>query len=135
LQAYDEFCLERWESLRPKTREVVKDIVGFFFLEQSGSTDLTCAGFRISEQYVVTAAHCLWWRGAQIDPARLTFRLLSAPQLNFRPTALEYPRDIDDERLLSDRDDFAVLKIETHLIPLSLPINFFREQLPFTEYL
>jgi len=135
LQAYDEFCLERWEGLRPKTREVLKDIAGFFFLEQSGSTDLICAGFRISEKYVVTAAHCLWWRGAQIDPTRLTFRLLSAPQLDFRPTALENSRDLDDERLLSDREDFAVLRIETHSIPLSPPATFFREQLPFTEYL
>ncbi|NOJ39056.1 trypsin-like serine protease [Bradyrhizobium australiense] len=135
LQAYDEFCLERWESLRPKTRESLKDIVGFFFLEQSGSRELTCAGFRINERYVVTAAHCLWWRGAQIDPKRLTFRLLSIPEVAFEPTAVENPRDIDDDRLLTDREDFAVLRVETHAIPLNIPINSFREQLPFTDYL
>jgi hypothetical protein len=133
LRAYDDACLEHLSGLKDETVASLKAVLGFFFLTQGASTDLVCAGFRITDRLVATAAHCLWWRGAQIDPSRLQFRLLSKPERSFQPTGGTQLADIEDERLLSDQQDFAVLIVDTSVVALDVPMNFYREQLPYQD--
>jgi hypothetical protein len=135
LTRYDQACMRKWSTLRPETRMVVESITGFFFLRNGEKSEAACSGFRISEKLVATAAHCLWWRGAQIDVTKLSFRLLSAPDREFQPQGVEETREVDDERSLTDSDDVALLRIDTSDIQLNAPPGFFRGQLPYREYL
>ncbi|WP_038974517.1 trypsin-like serine peptidase [Bradyrhizobium genomosp. III] len=135
LSRYDQACMRTWEVLRPETRQVVENIAGFFFLRNGRKADIICAGFRISEQLVATAAHCLWWRSAQIDVTKLSFRLLSVPDREFRPQGIEEAHEVDDERSLRDADDFALLRIDTSDVQFNVSVDFFRDQLPYREYL
>ena len=125
-----------WGVLRPETRKVVENIAGFFFLKSGREkADIICAGFRISEKLVATAAHCLWWRSARIDVTKLSFRLLSAPDREFRPLGIEETLEVDDERSLKDSDDFALLRIDTSDVQFNVSPGLFRDQLPYREYL
>jgi hypothetical protein len=133
LHEYDDACLERLDGLRDQTIASLKKVLGFLFLTQGMSTEIICAGFRITDHLIATAAHCLWWRGAQIDPSRLQFQLLAAPERSFQPTRSALQPDVDDEHAISDQQDFAVLKVDTSGLALDIPANFFRDQLPYSD--
>lgn len=135
LRKYDQACMRPWQKLRQETRAIIENIAGFFFLKNGEKAEIVCGGFRVTETLVATAAHCLWWKGAQIDVTRLTFKLLSMPEMEFQPSNVEEMVQIEDERTLKDSEDFALLRIATAAIPLTSPSDFFRAQLPYKEYL
>jgi V8-like Glu-specific endopeptidase len=133
LQEYDDNCFETLDGLKDETITTLREVVGFLFITQGARTDIVCAAFRITDHLIATAAHCLWWRDAQIDPSRLQFRLMSQPTRSFQPTSSLQKPNIHDEHDLSDQQDFAVLKVDTSAIGLHIPSNFFREQLPYGD--
>lgn len=135
LRNYDQACMRPWEKLRQETRATIENVAGFLFFKNGEKAEIICAGFRVTDNLVATAAHCLWWKGAQIDVTRLTFKLLSVPKQEFKPSGVEEMVQIDDERMLRDSEDFALIRIDTAAIPLTSLPNFFRDHLPYKEYL
>lgn len=135
LKAYDRACLRHWNSLRPQTRTVVGDIAGALFHRSKHGMALQCAAFRISEQFVVTAAHCLLDGLTELDPTAFEFRLFSKPLKKFLPKRASFAEENPTEDKLTDANDYVILEVDTSSAPFRQKQTLFRPELPYQEYL
>ena len=105
--------------LKPWTLRVVNNSIGTLFTETTNNVfSPYCSAFRISDDYIVTAAHCV------MSP--MHFRLAGDPK-----TILNI--DLADPDNIfgapdSDVDDFAVLRVQRSPVVFDLPQSTFQRE-------
>jgi hypothetical protein len=80
---YDRACFSTWDELRSYSKNFLSDIFGALFFKGSGGLVFNCSAFRIAEDTVVTARHCIYGgRGYRPSPIQFVFRPIAMPSSN-----------------------------------------------------
>jgi hypothetical protein len=107
---YDKSCFRPIADLKEYSQEFLKSIYGVLFYHDRGSLQLTCSAFRISEDVVVTAGHCIHGTYPQRAINQFSFRSLSSPDKDV-PVLNEVVIPVTAaDRIANDFEDYAVLR-------------------------
>jgi V8-like Glu-specific endopeptidase len=110
---YLEACFSRWDELQEYSKEFLGDVYGALFFKGSDGLVLVCSGFRISQNVVVTARHCIYDNNYWIpSPTQFIFRLISDPNRDL-PVLGEITNSFSrvKNEAANDFDDYWFLKI------------------------
>jgi hypothetical protein len=123
---FDSTCLSPLNKLKPFTQEFLKDTLGGLFFQSVTGSALECSAFRVAEDVIVTARHCIKSELADLITS-YSFRLLSEPATEMKVTAEVSPRPPSLPGTVSDDfADFIVLRIDNKGVPYSKSRGDFR---------
>jgi hypothetical protein len=113
-EQYDRECFKKWSELKPYSQEFLSNIFGaLFWKESSEELILTCSAFRIAQDIVVTARHCIYGGGSfQPSPKQFIFRLIGSPDTDI-PIIGELPNNfaVPKNEVANDFGDYWYLKL------------------------
>jgi hypothetical protein len=134
----DQACLRGWPDLQPYTRAFLEDIAGVIFRKEGGRLAFHCSAFRIAENVIVTARHCVFpQQGMRLGTGNLTFRLMGAPHRDIAITGHRRTESWTEDQfdLANDLEDYWYLTIADAPIPFRKSRKDYRQGAPFDRRL
>jgi hypothetical protein len=112
-EQYDRACFNKWNELKHYSQDFLNDVFGALFWKSSNGLILTCSAFRIAEDIIVTARHCIYGSSwLQPSPNQFLFRLIGAPDIDIPVIGeLQNHFPIPKNQVANDFGDYWYLKI------------------------
>jgi Trypsin len=128
---YDQACFKPWAKLQDYSKAFLSDVYGALFLQTQNGLVLTCSAFRISQDTIVTARHCLYGDSALIPAvSRFSFRSIASPADEIKVVGeIKNPSNVPKTKVANDFGDYWYLKLAKNDLPFHAGKDNFRSTL------
>jgi hypothetical protein len=125
---FNKACFLTWDDLKDYSRAFLNDLYGVLFFKGPNGLILTCSAFRISEDIILTARHCIYEGQLLVpSPADFTFRSMASPNADIAVIGEEPIQPvISKKQIANDFRDYLYLKISSGSIAFRKAKDDFR---------